>query len=95
MLRTYALLASTLTLVACGGTYCQSGNKSGTECYSPADLDAHERAQGRQSEPRELGNFWNQAPPPTAMPATLPPPTSASARPPPAPSSADAGTPPQ
>lgn len=37
----FALVCSTVLIAACGpagGTYCQSGPKYGTQCYSKMDL---------------------------------------------------------
>lgn len=74
----------------CAETYCQSGAKYGTECYSGADVQAEKRAQGRQEPPAEMKWWAPPAPRPAAPPASALPATTA----PPAPPSgaADAGT---
>jgi hypothetical protein len=77
-------------LASCAETYCQSGAKYGTECYSGADVQAERRAQGRQEPPAEM-KWW--VPPsarPAPPPAPMPPPTVAPAS---SSSSADAGAP--
>ncbi len=65
---------------ACGpgaGTYCQTGNRYGTECYSRADVESPPGAPGRpadgESRPDWRGSLSpsRTVPPP---PAKLPPP---------------------
>ena len=88
----WGALAAVVAVVfaGCAETYCQSGAKHGTECYSGADVQAERRAQGRQDLPSEM-KWW--APPP---PRRTPPPASAlpaTTAPPAASSSLDGGAP--
>jgi hypothetical protein len=75
-------------LVGCvADTYCQSGPKYGTHCYSGWDVRDQQRRQGRT---QESGSWWNQSAPATATRPSQPSTHSApmSQRPPPTPSAA-------
>jgi hypothetical protein len=72
----------------CAETYCQSGAKYGTECYSGADVRAEQRAQGRQEPPSEM-KWW--APPPRSAPPSALALPMASAAPASSPRAGDAG----
>jgi hypothetical protein len=76
-----ATLVSCLLGAACGGdTYCQSGPKYGTQCYSMTDVRSPpgQRPPGAGEPPQ----WWKTTPPPAsygasqAKPAPPPPPPS-------------------
>jgi hypothetical protein len=47
------LVIAVLVAQGCFEAYCQSGAKHGTQCHSRAELEADQRAQGRQEPPSE------------------------------------------
>jgi hypothetical protein len=54
------LLALATWSCGAGGTYCQSGKKMGTNCYSLSDVRT---PPGTRPAPAGEATFWNQAPP--------------------------------
>jgi hypothetical protein len=68
------LFAALMWSCGAGGTYCQSGKKMGTNCYSMSDVRT---PPGTRPPPAGEATFWNQAPPnqgtfggPAALPTT-------------------------
>jgi hypothetical protein len=54
------LLGLATSSCGAGGTYCQSGKKMGTNCYSMSDVRS---PPGTRPPPAGEATFWNQAPP--------------------------------
>jgi hypothetical protein len=67
-----------LAAAGCADTYCQSGAKYGTQCYSMTDVRS--QPGQRPPPPGEPPSWWNGPPPPVrygaqqAKPAPPPPP---------------------
>jgi len=77
LIRLFAVAAVASCALACGAdTYCQSGPKYGTQCYSLTDVQRQQ-----EQRPRIWGepSTWSNGPPPPARFGSTPPP------PPPAP----------